>query len=159
MNYQIKKELDEIDWHILEELQADARLSFSEIARRVNLSQPTAAERVRRLEEMGTITGYHACVNTGRIGLPIMAFIRLSVPSYATSKVDEVIREMAAIEECHRVTGDDCFIIKAHAASVEELEEVLKQLSRYGPTSTSIVLSSVVTRRTFRNGDGGANGA
>jgi len=150
MSYQIKKEVDEADWQILEELQQDARLSFSEIARRVNLSQPTVAERVRRLEEMGIITGYHACIDTSAIGLPVSAYIRLTVPSYAVSKVDEIIKGNGSIEECHRITGDDCLIIKAHAASVPQLEDVLKQLTQYGTTSTSIVLSSVVTRRTFR---------
>lgn len=150
MNYQTKKEIDEVDWQILEELQQDARLSFSEIARRVNLSQPTVAERVRRLEEAGIITGYHACINTSCIGLPVTAYIRLIVPTYTVSKVDEVIRGIGEIEECHRITGDDCLIIKAHAASVHRLEDILKQLTQYGTTSTSIVLSSVVTRRTFR---------
>jgi Lrp/AsnC family transcriptional regulator, leucine-responsive regulatory protein len=150
MNYQTKNGLDELDWQILEELQQDARLSFSEIARRINLSQPTVAERVRRLEETGVITGYHACIDTSRIGLPVTAYIRLTVPTYAVSKVDEIIRGLGSIEECHRITGDDCLIIKAHAASVQTLEEVLKQLTQYGTTSTSIVLSSVVTRRTFR---------
>ena len=150
MNYQTKKELDEIDWQILEELQQDARLSFSEIARRVNLSQPTVAERVRRLEETGVITGYHACIDTNCIGLPVMAYIRLTVPTYAVSKVDEIIQGIGEIEECHRITGDDCLIIKAHAASVHRLEDVLKQLTQYGSTSTSIVLSTVVARRTFQ---------
>jgi len=150
MNYQTKKELDEIDWQILEELQQDARLSFSEIARRVNLSQPTVAERVRRLEETGVITGYHACIDTSCIGLPVMAYIRLTVPTYAVSKVDEIIQGIGEIEECHRITGDDCLIIKAHAASVHRLEDVLKQLTQYGSTSTSIVLSTVVARRTFQ---------
>lgn len=149
MNYQTKNGLDEADWQILEELQQDARLSFSEIARRVNLSQPTVAERVRRLEEMGVITGYHACIDTAAIGLPVSAYIRLTVPTYSVSKVDDIIRGIGAIEECHRITGDDCLIIKAHAASVPQLEEVLKQLTKYGTTSTSIILSSVVTRRTF----------
>jgi Lrp/AsnC family leucine-responsive transcriptional regulator len=149
MNYQTKSGLDEIDWQILEELQQDARLSFSEIARRVNLSQPTVAERVRRLEEMEVITGYHACIDTHKIGLPVTAYIRLTVPTYAVSKVDEVIRGIGTIEECHRITGDDCLIIKAHASSVPMLEEVLKQLTKYGTTSTSIILSSVVKRRTF----------
>jgi Lrp/AsnC family leucine-responsive transcriptional regulator len=150
MNYQTKNELDEVDWRILEELQQNARLSFSEIARRVNLSQPTVAERVRRLEETGIITGYHACIDTNHIGLPVTAYIRLTVPTYAVSKVDEIIQGIGTIEECHRITGDDCLIIKAHAASVPMLEEVLKQLTKYGTTSTSIVLSSVVMRRTFR---------
>lgn len=148
--YETKTTLDELDWAILHELQRDGRLSFSEVARRVSSSQPTVAERVRRLEDRGIITGYLAAVDRKRLGWPILAFVRLVVPNYSTSKVDEVVRSIDEISECHRVTGDDCFILKVHAHTVEHLEEILKKLSRHGPTATSIVLSSVVTERIVK---------
>lgn len=144
---QSKSEIDQLDWAILRELQANGRLSFSEIGRRVNSSQPTVAERVRRLEESGVITGYSAQVDRKKLAWPIMTFINLTVPNYSVSKVDDVIRAMPEISECHRVTGNDCFIIKAHTRTVEHLEELLKILNRYGSSSTSIVLSSIVTSR------------
>ena len=145
--YQLQTQIDELDWAILHALQVNGRLSFSQIGRQVNASQPTVAERVRRLEERGLITGYAATVNRKLLGWPIMAFVRLTVPNYSTSQVDDIIRGMVEISECHRVTGDDCLIIKLHARSMEHLEASLKKLSRHGPTATSIALSSIVTER------------
>jgi len=150
-----EKLLDQIGCKILMELQANARLPLAELGRRVGLSTPAVGERVRRLEEAGIIIGYRAQVDHARLGYPILAFIRISVVGDFLSRVMKVSREVPEVLECHRVTGTDSFIIKAIAASIEDLEKVIDRFTPYVATTTSIVLSSVVTagvvepRQTF----------
>ena len=141
---QTKRELDDLDWRILAELQQDARLSYSELGRRVALSQPAVAERVRRLENTGVIRGYHADVDPALIGRPITAFIRLQTTNFA--RLESLILTMSNVCEAHRVTGDDCALLKIRVESVSELGKVLDRLSTYARSSTSVVLSSIVSR-------------
>ena len=137
--------LDALDWAILEALQKDARLSFSELGRRVNLSQPAVTERVKKLEKAGIIMGYRAHVDFNRLGLPIFATIGLTL-SGAEEQFLERINEMPAIYECLTVTGDDCYKLRARVASIEALERLMKKLGQYGKTTTSIVLSTPLQR-------------
>jgi Lrp/AsnC family transcriptional regulator, leucine-responsive regulatory protein len=141
---QTKRELDDLDWRILAELQQDARLSYSELGRRVALSQPAVAERVRRLENAGVIRGYHADVDLALIGRPITAYIRLQTTNFA--RLESLILTMSNVCEAHRVTGDDCALLKIRVESVGELGKVLDRLSTYARSSTSVVLSSIVSR-------------
>jgi Lrp/AsnC family leucine-responsive transcriptional regulator len=147
MTLENEKLLDEIGWHILEELQRNARLSFAEIGRRVGLSIPAVTERVHRMEEAGIITGYHAEIAPAKVGLPITAFIRMNITGDVSAKIISLINQMAEVEECHRGTGGDSFILKVRVASVTHLEEVIERLLPFGITTTSIVLSSPVTKR------------
>ena len=151
MIYQSESVLDAIDYQIVDELQADARLSFSELGRRVNLSQPTIAERVRRLEERGVIRGYHIDLDPSQIGRPITAFIRLRIShpnarQYKFEKLIETEPEFACITECHRITGDDCLLLKVYVSSIQALNEFLGKINIYGDPNTSIVLSTVTDR-------------
>lgn len=151
----MKNELDQIDQQILRELAQDARLSYSEIGRRVNLSQPTVAERVRRMEQEGVIRGYHVDIDPEKVGLPITAFVRLktSHPSSRQYKLEEKISaELDSVCECHRVTGNDCLLLKVYAASIVHLHELLGKLNQFGEPNTSIVLHTVIER----SGIGGA---
>lgn len=144
----IVKTLDEVGWSILRELQANARVSFAEIGRRLGLSTPAVAERVKKMEESGIITGYHAEVDTQKLGLPITAFIRLNVVSRAVNeKVIALARETPEVLECHRMTGSDCFIMKVVLPSVMSLEFLIDRLAPHGNPTTTIVLSSPVTRK------------
>jgi Lrp/AsnC family leucine-responsive transcriptional regulator len=145
-----EKLLDATGWQILCALQEDARLSYSELGRRVGLSLPAVAERVHRLEDAGIITGYRAQVNTAKLGYPIMAFIRMSLTRDRDPQVSAIVREMPEILECHRITGSDCFVMRAVVSSVSHLETLIDRLSVYGELVTSIVLSSPVTTRTIR---------
>jgi Lrp/AsnC family transcriptional regulator, leucine-responsive regulatory protein len=144
----INNQLDAISWKILAELQANARLSFAELGRRVGLSTPAAAERVRRLEDSGVIEGYEARVNPGQIGLPVSAFIRIrltgseSLARRLTARADQ----MPEVLECHRCTGDESFILKVRVASVDHLQKLIDLLTPFGMTSTSLILSSPVER-------------
>ena len=142
------KPLDAIGWRILRELQEEARLSFTELGRRVGLSTPAVAERVRQLEATGVVRGYRAEIDLARVGLPILAVVRMSVVGDVLSRITAVARELPEVLECHRATGADSFIMKVAVASVEHLEQLIDRLTPFGTTSTSIVLSSPVARRS-----------
>ncbi len=144
--------LDDTGWQLLRALQEDARLSFSELGRRVGLSPPAVAERIHRLEEAGIITGYHAQVNTEKIGFSLLAYIRLSSTGEKVGLICASVRELPEVLECHRITGDDCFIMKVAVSSVAHLEELLNRLAPYGRTTTSVILSSPVRRRSIEQG-------
>ena len=142
--------LDEIDRKILKELQQDARVSYAELGRRVGLTTPAVIERVRKLEDSGVIKGYRAEVDTAKVGLPITAFIRMSITGVDYSHIIEVAEQSNEVLECHRGTGGDSFIMKIAVSSVEHLQEVIDRLVPYGITTTTIVLSSPVKRRILQ---------
>lgn len=144
-------ELDSIAWKILEHLQEHARMSFAELGRKVGLSTPAVAERVRRLEEAGVVTGYHATVDMAKLGAPIHVLMRLTIPGgdLQIGRTVSAIKEMPEIARCHRITGDESFVIEAHLVSVRHLEALIDKLSAFGATATSTVLSSPVERRDY----------
>ena len=139
--------VDEIDWKILKELQANARVTFAELGRRVGLTTPAVIERVRKLEDAQVITGYRVEIDAAKIGLPITAFIRMSISGVDYSHIIEVAVDSKEVLECHRGTGGDSFILKVAVADVEHLQTLIDRLTPYGITTTSIVLSSPVKRR------------
>jgi Lrp/AsnC family leucine-responsive transcriptional regulator len=141
------KALDDTNLRLLGELQRDARLSLAELGRRVGLTAPAVAERLQRLEQQGVIRGYHADVDPDAVGYPLTAVIRIRPAPRQLQKVAELARKTPEVVECHRITGEDCFLIKAHIRSVSHLEEVIDQLATYGQTTTSIVQSSPVPAR------------
>lgn len=143
----LNKLLDDTGWRILVELQKDARQSYAELGRRVGLSTPAVLERVRKLEEAGLIVGYHAELNHSKLGLPITAYIRLSVVGEALHNMIAVAENLDEVLECHRVTGTDSFVMKVAVTSVEHLQHLFEQFPPYVATTTSIILSSPVTRR------------
>jgi Lrp/AsnC family transcriptional regulator, leucine-responsive regulatory protein len=147
MALEIERLLDETGWHILEALQVNARLSFSELGQRVGLSSPAVAERVRRMEDAGIITGYRAVVNTAKIGYPITAIMRMNSQGERSTRLNVSVREIPEVLECYRVTGEDCHIMKVIVSSVEHLESLIDRLSVHGQVTTSIVLSIPVTGR------------
>jgi Lrp/AsnC family leucine-responsive transcriptional regulator len=159
MALESKKSIDDVGWQLLQALQEDARLSFAELGRRVGLSLPAVAERVRRLEEAGIISGYHTEVNLPQAGLPIMAFIRINVPGERYPQIIALARDLPEILECHHLSGSDSFILKVVAASIPHLEVLITRLSSYGQTTTSIVLSSPVTKRVLAQKSGYLDGA
>lgn len=147
MTFDSKPSLDEVDWHILRLLQADARLSFAELGRQVALSSPAVAERVRRLETLGVITGYHAEVDLEAVGIAVPAFISLTVPADKYSSFITLVKNLPEVLECHHVTGEVAFVLKVGVRSVSHLEKLVAQLGRYGSTSSAIILSSPLVRR------------
>jgi Lrp/AsnC family leucine-responsive transcriptional regulator len=141
--------LDATNLRLLAELQADARTSLAELGRRVGLSSPAVAERLRRLEQEGVITGYRAEVDPRKLGYSLGVVIRIRPAPRQLAAVAELARQTDEIVECHRVTGDDCFVMTAHVRDVTHLEEVIDQFAAYGQTTTSIMQSSPVPRRAL----------
>jgi Lrp/AsnC family leucine-responsive transcriptional regulator len=139
--------IDDIDRKVLTELQEDARLSYAELGRRVGLTTPAVIERVRKLEDAKIITGYRAEIDPAKVGLPIIAFVRMSITGVDYSHIIEVAEQSQEVLECHRGTGGDSFIMKVAVSSVEHLQELIDRLTPYGITTTTIVLSSPVKRR------------
>jgi Lrp/AsnC family transcriptional regulator, leucine-responsive regulatory protein len=141
--------LDATNVRLLAELQADARISLAELGRRVGLSSPAVAERVRRLEDEGVITAYRAEVDPRRLGYGLGVVIRIRPSPRRLADVAELARQTPEIVECHRVTGDDCYVMTAYVRDVEHLEAVIDEFAAYGQTTTSIMQSSPVPRRAL----------
>jgi Lrp/AsnC family leucine-responsive transcriptional regulator len=139
--------LDPIDHKIISELSTDARISFAELGRRTNLSSPAVTERVKRLEQAGVITGYRAQVDPRALGYQLTAIVRVKPAVRQLTKIAELAQQIPQVEECLRITGEDCFYIKLHLGSIEELPEVLDRFLLYGETTTSIVNATPVPRR------------
>lgn len=131
----------------MRELASDARIATSELARRIGLSAPSVGDRIRRLEEIGVIRAYRAVVTPAAIGLPISAYLRISPVPGAFDTIADIVRESPEIVECDRVTGDDCYIARAHVRSMAHLEALVDRMSGHAKTHTSIVQSTPVTRR------------
>ncbi len=142
--------LDDVNRRLLTELQADPRQTMSALARKVNMSAPAVTERVQRLEQAGVITGYRVDVDPAAIGLPVAAFARIRPVPGQLPKVAALAASLPEVSECHRITGEDCFLVKVHAPSIDGLEAILDRFLVHGQTITSIVVSSPVPARPLR---------
>ena len=132
----------------MRELQEDARLSLAELGRRVGLSPPAVADRLERLEQDGVIIGYRAEVDPRALGYELAVVLRIRPAPRELKKVAELAQRTPEVVECHRITGDDCYLMKAHVRDVDHMEEVIDRFAIYGQTTTSIVQSSPVARRS-----------
>jgi Lrp/AsnC family leucine-responsive transcriptional regulator len=139
--------LDDVNRALLAELHANPRISMSALGRRVGMSAPAVTERVQRLERSGVIRGYRLDVDPAALGLPVTAFTRVRPAPGQLPRVAELARKLSQVSECYRMTGEDCFLVKVHAATVPGLEEVLDQFLLYGQTVSSIVVSTPVPQR------------
>jgi Lrp/AsnC family leucine-responsive transcriptional regulator len=139
--------IDATNRAMLAELQANARLSLAELGRRVGLSSPAVADRIQRLQDTGVIRGFRAELDPAALGHPLSAIIRIRPAPRQIHKVAELARAAPEVVECHRITGEDCFLLKAHLRSVAHMEEVIDQFTPYGQTTTSIIQSSPVPAR------------
>lgn len=147
MSTETEKLLDKTGWKLLNELQKNARVSYTELGQKVGLTSPAVTDRIRRMEEAGIITGYHAKVDLTKVGLPIMAIVRLGeVGGQSCAVRAEQISQIAEVIECIRTTGDDSIIVKVVARSMDHLTAVLDQISQYGVPSTSIARAEPMMR-------------
>src|SRR5690348_12707172 len=141
--------LDDLNRRIITEMQDNPRITMSALGRRVGLSSPAVTERVQRLERSGVITGYRVEVDPAALGLPVAAFVRVRPSGGQLPKIAALAESLGQVSECHRITGEDCFLIKVHAATIDGLEEVLDQFLQYGQTVSSIVVTSPVPPRSL----------
>jgi len=136
--------MDARDWQLLKLLQRDGRMSFAELGRRVKLTAPAVTDRVRRMEDRGVIRGYRAQVDLAVIGRPLRVILRVQVPPKEYARFGKVVHALEVVEECHHVTGGEAFVLKAAVADVLALEKLIQRLSLFGPTVTSVVLSTTL---------------
>lgn len=139
--------LDQVNRSLLRELAAEPRITMSALARRVGMSAPAVSERIQRLERAGVITGYRVDISPAALGLPVTAFVRIRPTAGQLPRIAQLARETPEISECHRISGEDCFLIKMHAATIEDLEKTLDCFLTYGQTISSIVVSTPVPPR------------
>jgi Lrp/AsnC family transcriptional regulator, leucine-responsive regulatory protein len=149
MDLSFDKLMDATSRKIVQLLVGNARLSFSELGRQVGLTQPAAAERVKRLEEAGVITGYYAAVDRAKLGQPILAFIRLTTPPEKYAGFYARVDTWTEVLECHHVSGLESFYMKVAVSSTAHLEELIGRIGAFGQTSTTVVLS---TRKNREHG-------
>ena len=141
--------LDIIDWKILSILQENGRITYSHIAQQVNLTSPAVAERVRKLEEAEIITGYHAAVNLERLGYPIICFVHLTVPSEVEKRLIDFVQGRSEVLECYLAAGQNTFVLKVVGSSISYLNSFLNELLTFGHSTTFIVLSEIISRKTI----------
>jgi Lrp/AsnC family leucine-responsive transcriptional regulator len=144
-----ESELDAVGWKILVILQDDARKSFRQIGHEVGLSAPAVAERVRRMEELGIIIGYHAVIAPKRVGFAIQAQMRIGGVGDRGDEFAQLVATTPEVLECHRVTGSDSYLLKLLARSIEQLEALIDRFVPYGEVTTALILSSPIVRRTI----------
>jgi Lrp/AsnC family leucine-responsive transcriptional regulator len=155
-------ELDAVDWQLLAQLQDDARLSYNELGRRVHLSAPSVAERVRRLEAEGVIVRYRAQVDRSRAGQPVTCFVQLRCRTTDCLLRTTTPDDYPELVEVHKLTGEYCSLLKTATASLRHLEELTERLGRHGDIRTHIVMSTQYEGRPVgpvdvRGGDHEAN--
>jgi len=139
--------LDETNLRLLQELRADGRIGKAELGRRIGMSAPAVAERVQRLERAGVITGYRAEIDPSALGFPVSAVVRIRPSPGQLRRIPEIAQETLEVGECYRITGEDCYLLRLHLRSIDELEDVLDRFTPYGQTTTSIIHSMPVPRR------------
>ena len=143
------EQLDVTNRRLLRELHEDPRISMSGLGRRVGLSAPAVTERVQRMERAGIINGFRMDVDPAALGLPVTAFVRVRPAPGQLTRIAELAASLDQVSECHRITGEDCFLIKVHAATIAGLEELLDQFLIHGQTVSSIVVTSPVPARAL----------
>ena len=141
--------LDETGVSILRELQRDARISYSELSRRVGLSTPATIERIRKLEDAGIIAGYGVKLNLEALGYGMTALIEVKTDPTRYEKVLEFARTTPEIRECYFVTGESSFVTRVVVRSVAQLQEMIQKMGMFGSTRTSVALSSPIIKDGF----------
>jgi Lrp/AsnC family leucine-responsive transcriptional regulator len=144
-----RPELDRVDQAILAGLQRDGRMSVADLARHVSLSASSTADRLRRLVDVGVITGYTAVLAPEALGYPITAFVRLKYPLANYKPLHDLLDTTPEIIEAHHVTGDDCFVLKVLARSMSDLERLAGKIAGLGSITTSVVYSSPLAHRAM----------
>ncbi|NYT92362.1 Lrp/AsnC family transcriptional regulator [Salinispora sp. H7-4] len=140
--------LDDTNRRLLGVLRDDPRASAAELARQVGMSAPAVRERLHRLEHAGVIRGYRVDIDPAALGLPVAAWVRIQPGPGQLSKIAELADRVPEVSECHRISGEDCFLLKVHVAAVDALAAVLDQFLLHGQTTSSFIVATPVAPRT-----------
>lgn len=140
-------ELDELSHQLLQLLAANPQRPASELARALGVSAPTVRDRIRRLEKMGAIRGVRLDIDPAALGLPIAAWVRLRPTAGQMGRIVQLAQDCAEVSECHRISGEDCFLLKVHVRALNDLEAVLDRFLVYGQTTSSLIVSTPVPPR------------
>lgn len=128
-------------------LRRDPRAAIADLARGIGMSAPAVRERLQRLEDAGVIAGTRLELDPAALGYPVLAFVRVRPAPGQLGRVSELARRTPEVIECHRITGEDCFILKLRIAAIDRLDGVLDRFLAFGQTTTSIVQSTPVPPR------------
>jgi Lrp/AsnC family leucine-responsive transcriptional regulator len=139
--------LDETDRQIVSLLAANARISLKELASEVNLSAPSASERLKRLEERGVIRAFTIEIDPKALGYTLQAIVRIHPRPGQFHQVQQMVGEIRQICECDKITGDDCLFARLYVRSIEELDEIVDRIGEKAETNTAIVKSQPLKRR------------
>lgn len=145
----MKTALDPVNLRLLDELSRNPRITMSELARRLGMSSPAVTDRVQRLEADGIITGYRVDLDPRALGWPVAAFVRIRPGPGQLTRIAELAQQTPEVVECHRITGEDCFLLKVYVTEIDKLEDVLDRFLMFGQTTSSIVQSSPVPARSL----------
>lgn len=151
MKFGNESHLDQLDWKIIVALQEDARVSMAALGRKIGLSPPATAERVRRLEERKIIRGYRAEIGLDRLGLEVEAIVRIKATGQGLDKATHALCAFPEVLECHRATGGDCFVLRVAVSDIKELQRLLDRMASFGDLTTSVILSTPLRQKTIRN--------
>jgi Lrp/AsnC family leucine-responsive transcriptional regulator len=147
-----KHDLDPVNRRLVQLLTENPRAGVPELARAVEMSAPAVRERVNRLHESGVIRGYRLEVDPAAVGLPVTAWVRIRPGPRQLARIAELARDTPQVSECHRISGEDCFLLKVHIPAVEDLEDILDRFQLYGQTTSSFVVATPVEPRPPRTG-------
>lgn len=141
--------IDSTNWKILEILQENSRTSLKDLAKAVDLSSPTVAERIQKMEENDIIDSYGIRVNMHTLGYKLGVYISIKIRFGQVQRFEEFIQSVPEISECHKLTGHDCMLMKGHVRDPKHLENLNMRLSAYGELTTSLILNSIVDRKVY----------
>lgn len=147
----LSKELDSLNWKILVELQKNARISYTDLGKKIGLTAPAVAERIAKLEKAGIIKGYTAEVDIEKLGYPIRAIMCFTIDNGKEKVFTEVLKETPEVYECSRITGNYCMMIKLAVKHSSELDEIIRRYKAYGNSITEIVLSTPIERKVIES--------
>lgn len=139
--------LDRKNVELLRHLSDDPQIGVAELARRIGMSAPAVRERLQRLKESGVVRGFRLEIDPAALGYPVAVFIRVRPMPGQLAKIAALAKRMPEIVECHRITGEDCFIMRAHVQALERLDSLLDRFLAHGQTTTSLIQSSPVPPR------------
>ena len=147
----MSNDLDRIDHHLLALLAQDARRSYADLAQEVGLSPPSVYARVKKLEDRGVIRSYTITTDPAQLGHNLAAWVAVrQLPGFHWEHLETAFREMAQVEACYSVTGDETYVLLVRVADARSLEDLLREIScldGVSSTRTLLILSTTFERR------------